>query len=176
MKKYVTTISFLLIWFAPDLKAQDAYSDTIDSLLVSMGKIIFNDLTSDSIKIHKRPYIGFGDSFEFKVFFDAKRSVILTYLHRPDSIMMNKINKRKYQFRYTIFRDYIHDHNELPYDSFDSFGYKFLQVQLKGESFADALFGEYRFKATPKGLSIISKKIEILKGENTILKKHNSDW
>ncbi len=72
--------------------------------------------------------------------------------------------------------NYISDHNELPYDIFDSFNYKFLLLQKKGETFGDALFGEYRFKATSAGLTIIDKKIETLKGESAILEKHNSDW
>lgn len=175
MNKKILSIGFLLLIIIFNLKGQDAYSDKIDSLLVSMGKLILNDLSKDSIKVLKRPYIGFGDSFEFKVIFDAKRSVILTYLHRPEAIK-EKINKRKYQFKYINFSNYVHDHNELPYDLFDSFSYKFMQVQTKGETFGDAMFGEYKFKAAPEGLTIIDKKIEILTGEKSILEKYNSDW
>lgn len=176
MKTKILSVAFLLLMFVFNVKAQDAYSDKIDSLLVSISKLIFIDLSTDSFKVLQRPYIGFGDSFEFNVIFDTKRSVILTYLHRPESIN-RKINKRKHQFKYIIFSNYIHDHNELPYDMFDSFSYKFLQVQTKGETLGgDALFGEYRFKATNEGLTIIDKKIEILKGKSAILGKHNSDW
>lgn len=174
--KILSIVVFLLLMVAFNLKAQDPYSDKIDSLLVSMSKLIINDLSKDSIKVLQRPWIGFGDSFEFYIIFDAKRSVILTYLHRNESV--SKIfYKKRHPIKYIMFMDYVRDHNELPNDMFDFFSYKFLQVQTKGETLGgDALFGEYRFKATNEGLTIIDKKIEILKGESAILEKHNSDW
>ncbi len=176
MKTKILSLVFLLLLVVFNLKAQDTYSNKIDSLLVSISKLIINDLSKDSIKVLQRPWIGLGDSFEFKVIFDTKRSVILTYLHRPESFS-EIYHKKRGPIKYIIFSNYIQDHNELPYDMFDSFSYKFLQVQTKEEALGgDALFGEYRFKATNEGLIIIDKKIEILKGESTILTKHNSDW
>lgn len=178
MKTKYFTISFLLLLIAPNLKAQDTYGRKIDTLLVSIGKLILNDLSNDSIKVLKRPWIGFGDSFELEVVFNAKKSVILTYLNRTEELKEKcHKTKLKHQFKYKMFMNYIHDHNELPYGTFDSFSYKFLLLQTKGEALGgEALFGEYTFKAGSEGLTIIDKRIGTLKGEKAILEKHGSDW
>lgn len=177
MKTKVIKISILLLLIIPSSKAQDVYLDKIDSLLKTMGKLILNDLSKDSIKVTERPRIWFGEAFELEVIFDAKRSFIITSLNRPEATK-KKTSKwhLKRDFYFDMFMDYINEHNELPYNTFDSFTYKFLLAPKKGETFGDALFGDYRFKAKQEGLSIIDKKIVILKGENAILEKHNSVW
>jgi hypothetical protein len=174
MKTKIITLFLLVFTLALSLKGQDVYNNKIDSMLVSMGKLIYNDLTNEGITVLKRPHIGFGDSFELKVILDSKQSAVITFLSRPESIQ-NKIIK-KHKFKYVNFFNYVSKHNELPYDLFDSFSYKFLQVQTKGESYKVALFGQYKFKADSKGLKIIDKKIEILSTEKDVSEKYNSVW
>jgi hypothetical protein len=175
MKTKIIILFFLLLTLTLNLKGQDVYNNKIDSILVAMGNLIYKDLKTEGIIVLKRPHIGFGDSFELKVILDSKQSAFITFLSRPESIK-NKIIKKRHQFKYKKFFNYVSKYNELPYDLFDSFSYKFLQGQSKGESFEIALFGQYIFKADPKGLRIIDKKIEFLSNEKAVLEKFNSVW
>ena len=177
MRIKVILTSVLLISIVPVLMSQDIYLDEIDSLLVSMGKLIKNDLSQEGIKVHQRPWIGFGDCFELEVVFDEKDSKSLTSLSRPDSLKKkdSKLNFSLYK-KSRSFRDYIYENDELPYELFDYFNYYFLQAQTNGDSFNGAIFGVYRFNASVEGLSIIDNNIEILEEEIIILEKFNTEW
>lgn len=175
MKIKIKIICFLLLIVIPNLEAQDNYSTMVDSLLISVKKLLINDLSKDTIIVLERPWKGFGDSYKFEVIFDDNRSIVLTYLNRPELSNPN-ISRTKHRFKYVMFRNYINEHKELPYRKFDYLKYKFLLLQKKGETFGDAMFGEYKFKAAPEGLTIIDKRIEIITGEKSILEKHNSVW
>jgi len=72
--------------------------------------------------------------------------------------------------------DYIYDNNEFPYNTFDHFSYKFMQVLDRGNLQSDAVYGEYIFKISPKELTIIDKKTEIIKGFDDIKSKQFSKW
>lgn len=178
MKIIVKTIFLLLLVINNNnIKAQDVYNQTIDSLLVSMSKLILEDITKDSVKVQARPWIGFGDSFELKVAFDSLHSEMLTSLNRPSDLNKKTSKwKLKRNIKLKTFMDYTYKHKDFPYVMFEYFNYKFLQVKLKDETFGDGMFGEFEFKASPEGLKIINKKIEILTGEKSILEKHNSVW
>ncbi len=178
MTKRIIIICLFLIYFNIITRSQDVYQNRIDSLLVSIGRSIAKDISESGIKVLDRPWIGFGESFELEVIFDSKHSALLTFFNRPNGFSKHKhsIKKVTPHIKYLMFYNFITDNNELPYKMFESFNYKFLLLERKGETFGDALFGEYRFKAAYDVLTIIDKKIEILKGDSTILKKNNSNW
>jgi hypothetical protein len=168
-------IMILLFAFCVDSKSQN--KDYLDSLLVYMDKLIRNDISNDSIYILERQWIGFGEVFILEVVFDAKNIGILTMLRASES-MTKKYYKQPFQVRLRLspFRRYINEHHTFPYNTFEYFNYRFLLFAKKGESFGDAIYGEYKFKATEKGISIMDKKIEVLQGENAIIQKYNSNF
>ena len=174
MKKVFTILVFNLLLIGYNTKAQDVFNNKIDTLLVNLSKLILNDLKNDSIIISMRPWIGFGDAFELEVIFDAKHSFQMTSLHRPDSLRPKYSKWRLASFiKRDMFMHYIYENDEWPYDTFEYFTYKFLQVR---DSTRDGVFGEYRFNVNFKGLTIIERKVEILKGIEAIKNKQFSKW
>lgn len=177
MRKIQTIILFILA-FNTNAISQDVFNNKIDTLLNSMSKIIMTDLKNDSIKVSQRPWIGLGDSFELTVIFDSKDLFQITSLSRPDSLRQ-KPNKWKLRNnnKVKLFMDYIYKNNEFPYNTFECFSFKFLQLIKKECSLSDsAVYGEYLFKISSQELTIIDKKIEILKGFDAIKKKQLSKW
>ncbi len=176
MKRILITILVLLLVNTYG-HSQDILISKIDTLLNRMSELILNDLTEDSIKLTPRPWIGLGDSFELTVMFDSKDSFQITSLSRPDSLRqkLNKLKLRNY-YKSKHFMDYIYDNNEFPYNTFEHFSYKFMQVLDRENLQSDALYGEYLFKISPKELTVIDKKIEIIKGFNAIKSKQFSKW
>jgi len=174
MKKIFTILVFNLLLIGHNVKGQDVFNNKIDTLLVNLSKIILNDLKNDSIPISLRPWIGFGDAFELEVIFDAKHSFQMTSLSRPDSL---RPKYSKWRFisveKSHMFMNYVYENNDWPYGKFEYFTYKFLQVI---DSSMDAVYGEYRFNVSSKGPIFINKKIEILKGKESIIKKQFSKW
>ncbi|MGV8826724.1 MAG: hypothetical protein ACWA6U_00260 [Breznakibacter sp.] len=176
MSKIHTIILFILA-FNINALSQDVFNNKIDTLLNSMSKIILEDLTKDSINISPRPWIGFGDSFELTVKFDSKDSYQITSLSRPDSLRQ-KSNKWKLRnsFKFRLFTNYIYVNNDFPYNTFEYFSYKFMQVLDRSNLQSDAVYGEYIFKVSPKELTVIDKKTEIIKGIEAIKRKQFLKW
>jgi hypothetical protein len=176
MKRIFITIFFLLS-VNTYAHSQDIFNSKIDTLLNRMSELILNDLKNDSIKLSPRPWIGLGDSFELTVIFDSRDSFQITSLSRPDSLRPKR-NRWKFRnyFKIRLFMDYIYDNNEFPYDTFDHFSYKFMQVFDRGNLQSDAIYGEYLFKISPKELTVIDKKTEIIKGFDDIKSKQFSKW
>jgi hypothetical protein len=175
MKIIVKTICLLMLINIPSLNAQNVFYDKVDSLLISASKLILNDLSKDSIIVLDRPWKGFGESYKFEVIFNDNRSIVLAFYNRPELSDPNK-SISTHHFKYVMFRNYINENKELPYNKVNCLKYEFLLLQKKGETFGDAMFGEFKFKVAPEGLTIIDKKKEILTGEKSILEKHNSVW
>jgi hypothetical protein len=174
MKKTLTVVVFNLLLIGFNAKAQDVFNNKIDTLLVNLSKVILNDLKKDSILISMRPWIGFGDAFELEVIFDAKHSFQMTSLHRPDSLRPKYSKWRLANFiKRDMFMHFIYENDEWPFDMFEYFTYKFIQVR---DSSMDAVFGEYRFNVNSKGILIIEKNIKIFKGRESIIKKQLSKW
>jgi hypothetical protein len=174
MKEIFKILVFILLLIAHEAKAQDVFNNKIDTLLVKLSNVILNDLKDDSIIITKRPWIGFGDAFELEVIFDAKHSFQMTSLSRPDSLRPKYSKWRLASFiKRDMFMHYIYENDEWPNDMFEYFTYKFLQVR---DSSLDAVFGEYRFNVNSKSLRIINKKVEIIQGRESIIKKQLSKW
>jgi hypothetical protein len=177
MKKTFTILLFELIIIVFNVQSQDVFNNKIDTLLVQISKLIVNDLKNDSTEISSRPWIGFGDSFELKVIFNAKQSWQLTCFHRPDSLWPKYSKWRLSHFlKRDYFRSYIYENDELPYNMFECFNYKFMQLIIKGDSINDAIYGEYRFSANSKGLTILDKNVKIIKGRQAIVDKQLSKW
>jgi len=177
MKK-IFSISLLLLTLNTFARSQDTFISKIDTLLDRMGMLIVKDLTSDSIKISPRPWIGIGDSYELEVIFDSKDSFQITSLSRPDSLRQ-KPNKWKLRNnnKIKLFMDYVYKNNEFPNNTFECFSFKFLQLIENECLHSDsAVYGEYVFKISSQELTIIDKKIEILKGFDAIKKKQLSKW
>jgi len=175
MKISAKFLCLVLLINIPNLNAQNVFNEKIDSLLVSIDELILNDLSKDSTIVSMRPW-GLGESYKFEVIFKDNRSIVLRYLNRPEFSDPKKPIVTKHRFKLVVFRSYINDHKELPYSKIDYLRYQFLLLQKKGETFGEAMFGEYKIKATPEGLTIMGKKLEILTGEKSILEKHNSVW
>ena len=158
---------------------RDNCMEMVDSMLILMKQLILTDLSKDSIEIQKRPMKGLGEFYVFEVVFDSKTTYILNIGGFNES-KQKKYNKQESSFifrkRYHIlgFKQYIHEHNELPYNSFEYFSYKFLLFAKTDETYGGALYGEYKFKVTEKNIMISDKKIQILQSENEILQVYDS--
>ncbi|MEA4936995.1 hypothetical protein SDC9_181550 [bioreactor metagenome] len=172
--RIIALSSFIILTSIFTVEAKDRYLKTIDSLLISIDELITNDLLEDSIILSKRPWVGLGDSWELKVFFDEKNFLFLTSLSRPDGLIKQKVNRTKLKkyFMLDTFMNHIYKHGELPYDAIAFFNFQFLQVQKCG----DAVFGNYKIKVMRDNIYIIDKYVEILKGKDAIVEKQNLSW
>ena len=183
MKKIVT--GYLVLLYCLNCYSQggekyrgDRYNDFIDSMLITIGQLITNDLSKDSIFVVGRLW-RLGDAFVFEVVFDSKSTFILNML--GSNAMIKKTFKQRGPFnlrrwKFDAFRNYIDEHQALPYDSFDHFKYRFLLLAKNEKLLGEAVYGEYKFKATDKDISIMDRKIEILQDENSIRQKYNSNF
>ena len=70
----------------------------------------------------------------------------------------------------------MHDYNAIPYHIIDIIKYKFLLIYKKGDSFDEAIYGEYIFKEKGGQLLFVDKYIETLLNEKDILTKYNDIW
>jgi len=179
MKKKILILIVLSAFFESS-KSQSFYSKTTDSLLALINQIIREDLLKEEIYVERSwKWIEFGDCFIFEIVFDSKNSGILSMFQASESMKKKYEKQEKFsvlKLRLDAFREYVTVHNTLPYSTFEYFNYRFLLPAKKGESFGDVLYGEYKFKVTDNGVSIMDKKIEILQGEDAIMEKYKSNF
>jgi len=180
MKKIVIGSLVFLCCFNSYSQIKDNYNEMLDSLLISISRLIINDIHKDSILLLKRHLVGIGESYVFEIVFDRKATYILRMLGYSDSMYKKFAKQEKFfdfqRHKMYDFRNFIREYRALPHDSFDYFHYRFLIPYKKGESFGNALYGEYKFKAFEKNIFIIDKKIEILQDENAMLQKYLSNF
>jgi hypothetical protein len=166
-------IIILLLAFQVNLKSQNWDFYNRDSLLISIDGLIRDDFLKDSIYVLERSWIGFGESFILEIVFDNKNTCIISTFRISES-MKKKFEKKS--LRLPSFIKYVNKYHTLPYNTFEYFNYRFLLLAKKGELFGDAIYGEYKFKATEKKISIMDKKIEVLQGEDAIIQKYKSNF
>ncbi|MEA4936994.1 hypothetical protein SDC9_100987 [bioreactor metagenome] len=175
MRKIIL-ICILLFSVLLNLSSQSRFNRIIDSLENNISQLIANDLIVNyNFVISQRPWwTCLGDSYELKIVFDEECTYTIVS-NKPDDSKHHKLDKSYTKFR--LFNLHLNNQNELPYNFFKYFKYIFLIGKKEGDLFSgDAIFGEYKFKATPLELIIIDKKIETLTGEDKIIEKYNADW
>jgi len=177
MKRFVIVGFTLLFFFNSYSVGQDNYNKMIDFVLITIGGLISSDLLNDSILIFDNSWK--GESFVLEVVFDAKSTFIIRMLG-SDSLRKKFYNQgglfNLRRWKFDEFRKFINEHQTFPYHSFDHFKYRFLLISKNEKLLGEAIYGEYKFKATDKEISIMDRKVETLQGEDAIKQRYNSNF
>ena len=180
-KKVVLYTIFIVLFTNINIQGKDNYNKLIDSLLITLGQKIENDLALNGYNIPKHTLYDIqlvGSSIILEVFYSSKKSYILT-LYGTTGSMYDKYFKQTKGFNFRkrlifhAFRRFMEENNEIP---FDCLKYKFLTLYNESPRH-HAIYGEYLFKVDDDEVFEISeKKIEVLQSRDEIMRKYKLEF
>ena len=188
MKKtaFVLFLGIASIYSYSQIKIQgyEQYNRLVDSLTVTLGNMIEENLQSKGFCIPKQLHGDMqlvGNNIVLEVYFKPNRHCILTLYAASDAMVYKYINQTQgihfmKQAYFDAYKNEAQKNNRLSYDIVKSFRYQFISPYYESPK-DHAIYGNYEFSVGENGkFSITWDEVEILEGEDEFKEKYKSNF